>query len=68
MFPLLGVEVLQLGGVLVLALVGRVRPGVELVLGLDGKSGVRRGGHMIKGRRRRRRRRLLPSPRPTWWH
>lgn len=36
MFPLLCVEVLQLRGVLVLALVGRVRPGVELVLGLDG--------------------------------
>lgn len=35
MFPLLCVEVLQLRGVLVLALVGRVRPGVELVLGLD---------------------------------
>lgn len=34
-FPLLRVEVLQLRGVLVLALVGRVRPGVELVLGLD---------------------------------
>lgn len=35
MFPLLCVEVLQLRGVLVLALVGRVRPGVQLVLGLD---------------------------------
>lgn len=35
MLPLLGVEVLQLGGVLVLALVSRVRPGVELVLGLE---------------------------------
>lgn len=36
MLPLLRVEVLQLGGVLVLALVSCVRPGVELVLGLNG--------------------------------
>lgn len=35
MFPLLCVEVLQLRGVLVLTLVSRVRPGVELVLGLN---------------------------------
>lgn len=35
MLPLLCVEVLQLWGVLVLALVSCVRPGVELVLGLN---------------------------------
>lgn len=42
MFPLLCVEVLQLGGVLVLALVGRVRPGVELVFGLSESKRRRR--------------------------
>lgn len=35
MFPLLCVEVLELSGVLVLALVGHVSPQVELRLGLD---------------------------------
>lgn len=36
MFPLLPVEVLELGGVLVLTLVGHVSPQVELRLGLNG--------------------------------
>lgn len=34
MLPLLSVEVLQLGSVLVLALVGHVRPGVKVVFSL----------------------------------
>lgn len=41
MLPLLSVEVLQLGGVLVLALVDQVRPRVKVVLGL--KKIQRRG-------------------------
>lgn len=52
MLPLLCVEALQLRGVLVLALVRRVRPGVELVLGLDIPEGtpitVRRGEQRSK--------------------
>lgn len=41
MLPLLGVEVLQLGGVLVLALVDHVRPRVKVVFGL---KRIQRGG------------------------
>lgn len=41
MLPLLSVEVLQLGGVLVLALVDQVRPRVKVVFGL--KEIQRRG-------------------------